>query len=374
MTRTPSRTLPRLLAALVAVAIAAPTVPAAAAPAVPAAPPKALAAAAPAPTPTASAAADPAKPSVTWSVQPADQNGPDGRRWIERTLDPGQVVTEHLAVRNFSDSTVVFSLKTADGYLTDKGRFNMLPSNERSVDGGTWITVQEKVSVGPKQTTVVPFTITVPADASPGDHPAGIAATVTSSGGTVAVESRVGFRVMLRASGTITASMTIDDLTATYTPSWNPFASGTVKIGWTATNTGNVSMTGAGRTSVAELFGLVERDTPTEVEEMLRGGNRTVETRVGGVWGLGPVRTTVEVTPAVLGGDATGAEIRTASATVTTWALPWAQLILVLLLGALAFAARTVVRRRRQRLAQLLDKAREEGRAQARETGREAVR
>ncbi|WP_341718072.1 hypothetical protein QQG74_30530 [Micromonospora sp. FIMYZ51] len=369
MTRTSSRALPRLLAAVVAVFVAAPIAPAAATPAVPAAaPPRALAAAAPAPTPTASAAADPAKPSVTWSVQPADQNGPDGRRWIERTLDPGQVVTEHLAVRNFSDSAVVFSLKAADGYLTDKGRFNMLPSNEKSVDGGTWIKVQEKVSVGAKQTKVVPFTITVPADASPGDHPAGIAATVTSSGGTVAVESRVGFRVMLRASGTITASMTIDDLTAKYTPSWNPFAGGTVQIGWSTTNSGNVSVTGSGRTTVAELFGLVERDTPTEVEEVLRGGNRTVETRVDGVWGLGRVRTTVEVTPAVLGGDATGAEIRTASATVTTWALPWAQLILVLLLGALAFAVRTVIRRRRQRLAQLLDKAREEGRSQARET------
>ncbi len=342
MTRTSSRALPRLLAALAVLLVAAPIAPA--------------------------AAAEPTKPSVTWSVQPANQNGPDGRRWIERTLDPGQVVTEHLAVRNFSDSAVVFSLKAADGYLTDKGRFNMLPSNEKSVDGGTWITVQEKVSVGAKETKVVPFTITVPADASPGDHPAGIAATVTSSGGTVAVESRVGFRVMLRASGTITASMAIENLTATYTPSWNPFAGGTVRIGYTATNTGNVAVTGGGQVTVAELFGLKERDTPAQIEEMLRGGDRAVETRVNGVWGLGPMRATVEVTPAVLGGDATGADIRTTSATVTTWALPWAQLALALALGVLVFAARTVARRRKQRLAQLLDQARQEGRTQARET------
>ena len=160
------------------------------------------------------AAAEPSPPTLTWAVQPANQQGPDGRRWIELKLDPGQVVTEHLAVRNFSDRAVVFALKAADGYLTDKGRFNMLPSDRPSVDGGTWIAVQDKVTVGPKETKVVPFTLTVPRDARPGDHPAGIAATVTAAGGTVAVESRVGFRVMMRVSGTLTAALAINDLTA----------------------------------------------------------------------------------------------------------------------------------------------------------------
>ncbi len=314
--------------------------------------------------PTA-AVAQPSTPALTWAVQPANQQGPDGRRWIELTLNPGQVVTEHLAVRNFSGGAVVFSLKAADGYLTDKGRFNMLPSNRASVDGGTWIRVQEKVTVGANETKVVPFTITVPADATPGDHPAGIAAIITSTGGSVAVESRVGFRVMMRATGTIRAAVAIKDLTATYRHSWNPFSSGTVHIRYTTTNDGNVTVTGTGRVVTTELFGLAKHDAPADVEEMLPGGSRELDTRLGGIWALGPVRTSVDVTPAIQSGDPAGAAIQPASATVTVWTLPWPRLALVALLGSFVLAFRTITRRRRERLAQLLARAREEGRAEA---------
>ncbi|WP_232075642.1 DUF916 domain-containing protein [Phytohabitans suffuscus] len=311
------------------------------------------------PTPTA--------PALTWAVQPADERGPDGRRWMEHTLNAGQVVTERLAVRNFSDRPVVFSLKAADGYLTDKGRFNMLPSSQESVDGGTWITVRETVTVAAKGTAVVPFTITVPHDARPGDHPAGIAATVTASGGTVAVESRVGFRVMMRVSGTITASLAVDGLTTTYRRSWNPFTPGSVEVRYTAGNDGSVAVTGAGAVTTGELFGATGHSTRAEVAETLPGGTREVAVQVDGIWGLGRLRTTVELTPAPLDGDTGGAEIRPATATVTTWTLPWPQLLLAALLAALLLAARTTARRRRGRLTALLAQARAEGRAEARE-------
>ncbi|GES24650.1 hypothetical protein Aple_075490 [Acrocarpospora pleiomorpha] len=333
MIRILPRALPRLLAVLAAVLVAVPIAPAA------------------------------ADPALTWSVQPANQQGPDGRRWIELTLDPGQTVTEHLAVRNFSDNTFDFSLKAADGYLTDKGRFNMLPSNRASADGGTWIQVQEKVTVGAKETKVVPFTITVPEGTSPGDHPAGIAATVTSTGGTVAVESRVGFRVMMRATGTVRAAVAINDLTATYQQSWNPFSAGTIRVRYTATSDGNVAMTGTGRVTIAELFGLASHDTEAEVEELFPGGSREVDARIGGVWALGPLSTTVNVTPAIRDGGP--AAILPSSATVTVWTVPWPQLALVAILGALFLAFRTITRRRRQRLADLLARARDEGRAEA---------
>ncbi|MDG4798031.1 hypothetical protein [Micromonospora sp. WMMD1082] len=340
MIRTASGALPRLVAALVALVVAGPVAPA--------------------------AAAEPTSPTVTWAVQPADERGPDGRRWVETTLDPGQVVTEHLAVRNFSDSAVVFSLQAADGYLTDKGRFNMLAADQQSVDGGTWIDVQETVTVGAGQTTVVPFTITVPPDATPGDHPAGVAATITSGAGTVAVQSRVGFRLMLRASGTVTAALAVSDLAVRYQRSWNPFTAGTVHVGYTATNAGNVAVTGAGRVRVAELFGATGRDVRGGVAELLPGGGRQVQARVDGVWGWGRLTTTVEVTPSVVAGDPTGAEIRPGAATVTVWTLPWPQLALAAVIIALLFAYRAIARRRRRHLAQLLADARDEGWARAR--------
>ncbi|MFB9852144.1 hypothetical protein ACFFMR_17355 [Micromonospora andamanensis] len=318
------------------------------------------------------ASAEPTGATVTWAVQPADAQGPDGRRWIEHTLDPGAVVTEHLAVRNFGDSPVVFALQAADGYLTDKGRFNMLTSGQESVDGGTWITLPETVTVGAKQTTVVPFTITVPPDATPGDHPAGVAATVTSTGGTVAVQSRVGFRVMLRASGTAAAAVAVEGLAVRYERSWNPFAAGGVHLTYTARNTGNVAVIGDSTARVTEMFGLADRNASAAVPELLPGDGRQVEAHVGGVWGLGRITTTVEVTPAVLSGDPGGAEIRPTTTTVTVWTVPWAQLAVIVLIGALLLGWRTIVRRRRRQLARLLDQARDQGRVEGRESVRAA--
>ncbi|MEO3857828.1 DUF916 domain-containing protein [Acrocarpospora sp. B8E8] len=343
MIRTLQQVLPRLLAVLAAVLLTVPIAP-------------------------TGAMAEPAKPTLTWSVQPANQQGPDGRRWIERTLDPGQSVTEHLAVRNFSDGAAVFALKAADGYLTDKGRFNMLQSDRSSVDGGTWIKVQDEVTVGAKETKVVPFTITVPRDASPGDHPAGIAATVTSARGTVAVESRVGFRVMMRATGTITAAVAVDNLTATYEQPWNPFSAGTIRVKYTATNKGNVAVTGTGGVTVTDLTGLAERDAKTGVEQIFPGDSREIETRIAGVWALGPLSTSVTVSPSVQGGAPSGALVERAAVDVTVWTLPWPQLALAALLGTLLLSFRTITRRRRQRLADLLARARDEGRAEARDS------
>ncbi|MEV0566975.1 hypothetical protein [Dactylosporangium sp. NPDC050588] len=289
--------------------------------------------------------------AVTWTVQPATEAGPDGRRWVERTLDPGQAVTEHLAVRNIGTASTVFALTAADGYLTDKGRFNMLPTDQRSKDGGTWITVQRSVTVGPNETKVVPFTITVPRDAAPGDHPAGIAASVLSSSGTVSVDSRVGFRVMLRASGTVTPAVAAGRLTVRYERSWNPLRSGTVHIGYSTTNTGNVRVEPHARAEVSELFGANVRARDAGGGELLPGGARTDEATVHGVWALGRVRTAVTVTGA-------GPPVTVA---VSSWLMPWPQLLVVLTLVALVLAWRLL----RRRYDRLLERARQEGRRSA---------
>ncbi len=298
--------------------------------------------------PAAPAAAVPAQAApaaVTWTVQPAGQAGPDGRRWIERTLDPGQRVTEHLAVRNLGDATAVFTLKAADGYLTAKGRFNMLPSDRPSTDGGTWIDVPSEVHVEPGRTSVVPFTITVPPDAIPGDHPAGIAASIAGKQGTVRVESRVGFRVLLRASGTLRPSLTTDEIRLSYARSWHPWRPGTLNIAYRVTNDGNARLDVTSRV----------HGTTTPLGELLPGGTREVQTRAGGVWALGRMTTTVTLIPTVVG-ETTPRDPFTV--TTTTWVIPWPQLVAVLAVALLILAWRL----RRRRLAALLERAREEGR------------
>jgi hypothetical protein len=299
-------------------------------------------------SPAAPAAAAPATVTVTWTVQPATAAGPDGRRWIERTLDPGKQVTEHLAVRNLGDATAVFTLSAADGYLTGKGRFNMLPSDRKSIGGGTWITVPPTVTVRAGGTAVVPFTITVPTGVTPGDHPAGIAASIAGAQGTVQVESRVGFRLLLRASGTLHPELTAGAVRAEYERSWNPLKPGRLRVFYAVANTGNVRVDARARVN----------GVTTELGELLPGGSRAGATRVDGVWGLGRLRTTVELQPTVPG-ESTARP--SATVTVTSWAVPWPQLLVLAAAGLLLGAWRL----RRRRLASMLARAREEGRRSA---------
>ncbi|MFI5912381.1 hypothetical protein [Dactylosporangium sp. NPDC051541] len=293
-----------------------------------------------------------AEATTTWTVQPASERGPDGRRWIEPSLDPGQVVTEHLAVRNIGKASAVFALSAADGYLTDKGRFNMLPADQPSKDGGTWIAVQKSVTVGPNETKVVPFTITVPRDATPGDHPAGIAASILSTSGTVSVDSRVGFRVMLRATGTLTPAVTATQLTVRYERSWNPLRAGTVHIGYTTTNSGNVRVEPRGRAEVAGWFN--SRGHDAGGGELLPKGARSDRATVGGVWALGRVTTTVTITGA-------GPPVTVSAG---SWLIPWPQLLVVLVVAASILAWRL----RRRRFVRLIEQARQEGRLSAKDS------
>ncbi len=308
---------------------------------------------------------------VTWGVKPADADGPDGRSRVELVLDPGESVSEHLAVSNFSDVAVTFSIQAADGYINPKGRFNMLPSDRESTGAGTWIQVSDSVEVPPGETVVVPFTVAVPDNATPGDHEAGLAATVKSTGegegGTsVGVESRVGFRVSTRVTGEVRPALAVQEVKASYAPSWNPFAAGGLTVSYDVANEGNVRLGAEGEVSTSALFGLAGADRTAEpVGEVFPDGAQRSSVRIADVWPLGPVTTTITVTPTPVAEDEVDAALEPVTVTVTTWAVPWPQLLLIAIVVVLVVGVRDDRRRRRRRLDDLLAKARDEGRQQA---------
>lgn len=308
---------------------------------------------------------------ITWSVTPATADGPDGRRWVDLVADPGATIEEHLAVTNFGDVPATFALKSADGYLTANGRFNMLPSDQESVDAGTWFTVQETVEVGPDETVVVPYSVTVPENATPGDHPAGIAASITStgtdaSGTNLGVESRVGFRVTTRVTGEVQPVLAVQEVKASYAPSWNPFAAGDLTVSYDVANEGNVRLGAEGEVSTSALFGLGgAHRSPKPVGEVFPGGSQRSSVQIADVWPLGPVTTTITVTPTPVADDEIDAALEPVTVTVTTWAIPWPQLLLIAIVVVLVVGVRDDRRRRRKRLEGMLAKARDEGRQQA---------
>lgn len=296
--------------------------------------------------------------TVSWSVAPADEAGPDGRTWIERELDPGTTVTEHVAVRNLGEAATTFALTAADGYVTETGRFSMLPTAAESEDAGTWVDVAASVALGPGETAVLPLTITVPADTTPGDHAAGVAASVLSAGTTtegahVGVESRVGFRVLLRVAGALDPAVAVTDVRAGYDTSWNPFAPGSVDVEHDLANTGNTRLsvtpdvTAGGQDAVAG-----------DAAELLPGDTRTATTTVDRVWPLGPVTVTVTLAATV---SPDGEPLPPVTSQVTVWAVPWPQLVVLAGVALLALAALAGRRRRRAEIARIRAEARAEG-------------
>ena len=197
-----------------------------------------------------------AEGAVTWSVRPGDQGGEDGRSWVEWEADAGDELTEHMVVTNHGDAEVDFQLSAADGYFTDTGRFNMLPSDEESVAAGTWIDVPKSVTVPAGAAEIVPFTVTVPDKATPGDHAAGVAASIRSTGeGTVGVESRVGFRVMTRVAGDLQPQLALS-ASGTYSGEVNPFSSGAVDVAYEVENTGNTLLRAQPEVVLTGPFGI----------------------------------------------------------------------------------------------------------------------
>lgn len=309
-------------------------------------------------------------PPVRWSTTPADESGPDGRRAVEHTLDPGETVEDHLAVRNVSEEEVTFALAAADGFYTRTGRFDMLASGEESVAAGTWVTLPESVTVAPGETEVVPFSITVPPNAEPGDHAAGITASVRTvqsaeDGTNVGVESRVGFRVTTRVTGELTPAAAVENVRATYSGTWNAFRPGSVSVTFDVVNEGNTRLfvDGTAAAGGAEVSIL----TDDKKHEVLPGDTRTLTVVVDGVWPWFAVPVEITAVPEMVAMDGTTAELDPVVASALAWAIPWPQLLLlagaVLLLGAVFWGRR----QSRRRLERMLAEARDEGRRAAAE-------
>ncbi|SDU72987.1 WxL protein peptidoglycan domain-containing protein [Jiangella alkaliphila] len=357
----PSRSRPgRLAGALAAVLASA---------AVVAAP----AAAEPTPTPTPSAPAEePAAGSVSWSVQPSSASGPDGRTSFTYELDPGATVSDVVRVNNFSDTPQVFRVYSQDAINTPEGSFSLLEGTETPVDVGLWAAVShDGVEVPPGGFVDLPFTLTVPANATPGDHAGGIVASLTDvvteeNDNQVLVENRVGTRIYLRVGGELAPSVRIQAVSASFSSGWVPFTGGDLSVTYELENTGNVRLTGSQLVDVEGPLGVgLASVHPDDLPELLPGQKYTVTTEASGVQRLGRVSARVSIDPASLNVPEGSPEPPDVSGVASVWAVPWPELVLLLVVVAVLLLLRRRSRGRRRRAADAIAAAEARGRAAA---------
>ncbi|MEX5637558.1 hypothetical protein [Parafrankia sp. FMc2] len=123
-------------------------------------------------------------------------------------------------------------------------------------------------------------------------------------GANIGIESRVGFRVMTRVTGELSPSAAIDDISASYALSWNPFEPGSLDVTYDAVNDGNTHLTvdagveAAGRTEQSRSSN--GRPGPAE---LLPGDRRSLNATVTRVWPLGIVTGKVTLVSASAEGD-----------------------------------------------------------------------
>ncbi|MDF3293734.1 hypothetical protein [Streptomyces silvisoli] len=159
-----------------------------------------------------------------WTAAPAGD-----RPYFYLETGPGTVARDTVSVANPSDRPGRFTLYGADARLTAHGGFAVRDAAD-STDSGTWTRfASSSVQVPARTCADIPFTITVPGTAPPGDHPAAIV-----------IEDGTGRRtivpVRLRVTGRALAALGVEDVTVART------AHGT-EIRYVVVNRGNTPLT-----------------------------------------------------------------------------------------------------------------------------------
>jgi hypothetical protein len=288
----------------------------------------------------------------SWALAPTgvDPSQPSSRAYLSYSLAPGATTTDSVSLWNYSDVQLTFHVYATDAFNNHTGQFSLLPGDQKPTDAGTWVTLQTNSVTVPSKTRVdIPVTVHVPADASPGDHTAGVIAslptgTTSPSGQPLVVDRRTGSRVYVRVSGPVNPALRVENLSSEYHGQFNPL-DGSLDVSYTVRNAGNIRMAARQKVEVHDIFGrTVAKQKLPDIADALPGSTFVVRHTFTGVPAGVRLTTDVTITPVAAQG-ATEKPIAAHEWTTTTWAIPWTLLLLV----ALALLLWRLVRRYRGR-------------------------
>ena len=289
-------------------------------------------------------------------------------------VDPGQSITDEYFVTNSGTVPQAVSIYAADAYNADDGNFALLDTGVPSVDVGTWVTFdggaqRVDLTLAPGESRILPFTVNVPADATPGDHAGGIVVSAMTDSGQVKLDRRIATRLYVRVKGELQALMTLGSLSANYEPSWNPFG-GRVNMVFTLTNSGNVSLGAKTASQVTGIFGIpFSSVSKLDIPELLPGTSRTVTLPIEGVGQWMFLSASVDLIGSIDDDAINPGPMPTAKRDVMIFATPWAAIGLLILGMILFFWLRAKRRRDAIRAQEWLEyaaaAAAEEAKAQA---------
>jgi hypothetical protein len=291
---------------------------------------------------------------VTWGVRTAENAQGAGRQNFAYTVAPGTRFDDALVISNHDDAPLDLDIYGADGFTTQSGQLDVLPRAEESVFLGTWISVaQNRVTIPAGESVEVPFSVEVPGNATPGDYAGGIVSSLPQpeQADGIAVDRRLGIRLQLRVEGDLLPGMVVENLTVDYAPTLNPLGPGSATVQYTVRNSGNTRLTGMQSVALSGPFGLLRTDIDgvEPVPDLLPGESWSVTAHTDALVPL--FWTNVDVTvapagPAGFEGAADPGMFVTSTGAIT---VPWAQLVLLVVIAGLVVLLILGVRRSRRR-------------------------
>jgi hypothetical protein len=276
-----------------------------------------------------------------WSVQPSGPAGPGNRDWFSYTLEPGAVFGDVVAISNLGTRPIRFVIYATDVHgVKDVGGLAPQRDDEAATDVGTWIRLADTDYVVEPGTRIdVPFSVTVPADAEPGDHVGAILAIdaddarseIPDGNGTeFNVRTRVGARIYVRVSGPVTPAIQIEDMSVERD-------GGRATIAWDISNTGNVRLVPSAEVRITGFLGReIARLPIQELPEILPDGNYVGASIAEGLPRFEQLNAHLVIT-------ADGVEVK---GSTSFGSYPW---LLIALLAGIVATAYAVRRRRRSR-------------------------
>ncbi|MFE9857401.1 WxL protein peptidoglycan domain-containing protein [Streptomyces sp. NPDC005780] len=303
--------------------------------------------------PEAAATAGTDGKSQAWSVQPTDKGSGGARRLVfQLDAPPGAVIRDSVRVSNLSSEPISFQVYGADAYNTPRdGGLAYRQAGEAQRAIGAWVKLRTNALVIPaRRAADIPFTVTVPRDATPGTHTGGVIALdnalrgagTTDSGVDVSIQRAIAVRLELTVSGPLTPGLSVSGVRLDQTSGGAPFEAGRATVHYTVTNTGNTPVQGKAAIAVTGLFGRTVATRTRSLPLILPGQHTelTLDT------GRSPP---VDLLTAKVTVSATGTPDTTAR--VNRLALSWPTLGAVAVAAALVVAGLSQLRRRRRTLA-----------------------
>jgi hypothetical protein len=216
----------------------------------------------------------------SWSVYPAASQIA-ARPYFYLSADPGRTIDDKVVVSNKTGRPLTFRLYAADAYNTARdGGFAVRTVAEQQRGVGAWARpAKSRVTVPAHGRVTVPFTLSVPEGAEPGDHAGALVALderVDKGAGAVAlgVQRAVAARIYLRVGGPTLPAIAVEDVRIRHHQPLVPgLGDSGATISYTLRNTGNVTLNPKVELRATGLFGrtLLARELARIPGELLPG-------------------------------------------------------------------------------------------------------